>query len=65
MTPAQERYLAKFPNARASTLAQIEAKEITTVRLETEIEARIDRQVAAAFRTFAINVWRAERAGRL
>lgn len=65
MTPAQEKHLSRYPHARPSTLARIGAKEQTTAQLAAEVEARIDRQIAAAFRTFAINVWRAEKAGRL
>lgn len=40
-------------------------KEVMTARLLSEVDAHVDRQIAAAMRTFAINVWRAEREGRL
>lgn len=65
MTPAQEKHSAQFPKARKSTLERIAVKDKTTAQLAAEVEARIDRQIAAAFRTFAINIWRAEKAGRL
>lgn len=63
MTPSE--HLAKYPKARASTLAFIIAKEARNAQLKAEVEKRIDRQIAAAFRPFHINVWRAYCAGRL
>lgn len=60
-----QRHLDKYPNARASTLAHIIQKEKTSAALMAGVEARVAKQVAAGFRTFAINTWRAHAAGRL
>lgn len=60
-----QRHLERYPNARASTLVHLIERDKTSARLEAEIEARIAKQVAAGFRTFAINTWRAYAAGRL
>jgi len=39
--------------------------EAMSAKLMAEVESSVDRQVTSAFRTFAINIWRAERMGRL
>ena len=64
MTTASE-HLAKYPNARGTTLAYLILRDKKNAELQADIERRIDRQVASAFKTFAINVWRAYCAGRL
>jgi hypothetical protein len=64
MTTASE-HLAKYPNARGKTLAYLIQRDRKNAELRIDIERRVDRQVAAAFKTFAINVWRAYCAGRL
>lgn len=64
MTPALD-HLKRFPKARASTLVFLIEREKVNARLEAEIEARVAGQIAAAFRTFPINIKRAFVAGRL
>ena len=64
MTTASE-HLAKYPNARGKTLAYLIQRHRKNAELRIDIERRVDRQVAAALKTFAINVWRAYCAGRL
>lgn len=65
MTPAQERHLARFPSARASTLADIARREKTSALIEAEYEAWLHKQLLASLRTLPINAKRAYVAGRL
>jgi len=39
--------------------------EAMSAKLMAEVESSVDRQVTAALRTFPVNVWRAEKEGRL
>lgn len=64
MTPLQS-HLARFPKARASTLAYLIDREKVHAKLEAEIEAEVDRIISASFRTFAVNTIRAFKAGRI
>lgn len=40
MTPSAERHLQRKPNARPSTLKQLEKQDEVTARLRAEIDAR-------------------------
>lgn len=39
-------------------------KEAKTAQLTAEVEAHVDRLMAASMKTFALNVWRAAKAGK-
>lgn len=51
----------QFPNCRSSTLVHLIQREKTTAALKAHVEHQIDKQIAAAFRTFHVNCWRALR----
>lgn len=50
-------------HTRAKPFAKVKAAK--TAQLIAELDAKLDKQIAAAFRTFPINVARALKAGRL
>lgn len=50
-------------HTRAKPFAKVKAAK--TAQLRAELDAEVDKQIAAAFRTFPINVARALKAGRL
>lgn len=50
-------------HTRAKPFAKVKAAK--TAQLLAEVEAKVDRDIARAFRTFPINVARALKAGRL
>lgn len=54
-------HIARFPNCRSQTLAHLIAKEKTTAALMAHVERQVDKQIAAAFRTFHVNCRRALR----
>lgn len=51
------RLIAVRPHDRKRPYADQYAK--TTAKLMAEVEAAVDRKIAAAFRTFHLNTWRA------
>jgi hypothetical protein len=61
--------LSKYPNARVSTIMHLIKVEKMAARLKAEYlaaeERRVEKAVAACLRTFHINCWRAEKAGKL
>lgn len=51
------------PHTRKPPFAKERAE--TTAKLMAEVEAKVDRQISASFRTFSINIWRAVKEGKL
>lgn len=64
MTTASE-HLAKYPNARGTTLAFLIQRDKKNEELRADIERRIDRLISTAFRTFPINIKRQYERGKL
>lgn len=60
--------LSKYPNARVSTIMHLIKVEEMAARLKAEYlaaeERRVEKAVAAAFKTFAINCRTSEKTGR-
>ena len=60
-----DRLASMPPNARGRREWERLAERMTREVIKAELDAQLDKQIAAAFRTFPINVARALKAGRL